>query len=154
MNASPWSDPTLISTEIGGEQKWRQLGDLAMHQCDLQLASKCLQNAQDYGGVLLLASATGDAQALESLASGSGSGDKYNVSFLSYFMMGKLEECLDLLVKSDRLPEVNCKLSKPCPRKECKKQKLRYVPQIFLLPTALPHAQFNEASSPFKNFSL
>ena len=101
------SDPTLISTEIGGEQKWRQLGDLAMHQCDLQLASKCLQNAQDYGGVLLLASATGDAQALESLASGSGSGDKYNVSFLSYFMMGKLEECLDLLVKSDRLPEVN-----------------------------------------------
>jgi len=94
-----------LATEIGGEQKWRQLGDLAMHQCDLQLASKCLQNAQDYGGVLLLASATGDAQALESLASGSGSGDKYNVSFLSYFMMGKLEECLDLLVKSDRLPE-------------------------------------------------
>merc|ERR1712079_509643 len=94
-----------LATEIGGEQKWRQLGDLAMHQCDLQLASKCLQNAQDYGGVLLLASATGDAQALESLATGSGSGDKYNVSFLSYFMMGKLEECLDLLVKSDRLPE-------------------------------------------------
>jgi len=94
-----------LATEIGGEQKWRQLGDLAMNRCDLELASKCLQNAQDYGGVLLLASATGDASALSSLATGSGAGDKYNVAFLSYFMMGKLEECLDLLVKSDRLPE-------------------------------------------------
>ena len=64
---------------------------------------------QDYGGVLLLASATGDASALSSLATGSGAGDKYNVAFLSYFMMGKLEECLDLLVKSDRLPEVRGK---------------------------------------------
>ena len=77
-----------------------------MLRCDLGLASKCLQNAQDYGGVLLLASATGDADALSSLASGSSAGDKNNVAFLSYFMMGKLEECLDLLVKSDRLPEV------------------------------------------------
>ena len=48
-----------LATEIGGEQKWRQLGDLAMLKCDLDLASKCMQNAQDYGGVLLLASATG-----------------------------------------------------------------------------------------------
>jgi len=94
-----------LANDIGGEQKWRQLADLAMAKCDMQLASKCMQNAQDYGGVLLLASATGDAAALESLAQGASGGDKYNVAFLSYFMCGKLEECLDLLVKSERLPE-------------------------------------------------
>ena len=48
-----------LAKETGGDQKWRQLADLAMIKCDLKLASECMQMAQDYGGVMLLASATG-----------------------------------------------------------------------------------------------
>ncbi|MBN3291039.1 COPB2 protein, partial [Polypterus senegalus] len=31
--------------------------------------------------------------------------DKNNVAFLSYFLQGKLDKCLELLLKTGRLPE-------------------------------------------------
>lgn len=30
---------------------------------------------------------------------------KNNISFTSYFLLGELEKCLDLLISTDRLPE-------------------------------------------------
>merc|ERR1719402_895602 len=42
---------------------------------------------------------------MEKLAVDAEKNGKYNVSFLAYFSLGRLEECLELLCKSNRLPE-------------------------------------------------
>lgn len=30
---------------------------------------------------------------------------KNNISFMSYFLLGDLEKCLEILIKTDRIPE-------------------------------------------------
>lgn len=49
--------------ELAGEaentQKWSQLAEVATAQNQFQLASECLEKANDFGGLLLLASCAG-----------------------------------------------------------------------------------------------
>lgn len=49
----------LLAKESSSPQKWRQLSELATAQADLELAQECLHQAQDYGGLLLLATSSG-----------------------------------------------------------------------------------------------
>lgn len=49
----------LLAKEASSPQKWRQLSELATAQADLELAQECLHQAQDYGGLLLLATSSG-----------------------------------------------------------------------------------------------
>jgi len=94
-----------IAMEADSEQKWKHLAELAIQKCEFALAQECLYKAQDYAGLLLLASCSGDTVTMEKLAKDAEKNGKYNVSFLAYFSLGKLEECLELLCKSNRLPE-------------------------------------------------
>merc|ERR1711970_84458 len=64
-----------------------------------------LHEAQDHGGLLLLATAAGNAGMVEKLGASSQESGKHNVSFLSYFLLGKLERCLEILIESNRIPE-------------------------------------------------
>jgi len=48
-----------LAREAGSQQKWRQLSDLALSEGCLDLAQECLWHAQDYGGLLLLATSAG-----------------------------------------------------------------------------------------------
>lgn len=41
------------------EEKWKQLAQVATSKSDLAMAGQCLSKAQDYGGLLLLASCAG-----------------------------------------------------------------------------------------------
>ena len=43
--------------ESGSEQKWKQLAELTTSQAKFELAQQCLHEAQDHGGLLLLATA-------------------------------------------------------------------------------------------------
>ncbi|XP_070562089.1 coatomer subunit beta'-like [Ptychodera flava] len=94
-----------IAKEAESEEKWKQLAELATSKCEFKLASECLHNAQDYGALLLLATCSGDAKMVEKLGAASQNEDKNNVAFLSYFLLGQTEKCLDLLCQSGRLPE-------------------------------------------------
>lgn len=49
----------MLAKEASSPQKWRQLSELATAQADLELAQECLHQAQDYGGLLLLATSSG-----------------------------------------------------------------------------------------------
>lgn len=49
----------LLAKESSSPQKWRQLSELAIVEADLELAQECLHQAQDYGGLLLLATSCG-----------------------------------------------------------------------------------------------
>lgn len=48
-----------LAKEACSVQKWRQLGESATMKGDLKLTEECLWEAQDYGGMLLLAQSSG-----------------------------------------------------------------------------------------------
>ncbi|XP_069831669.1 coatomer subunit beta' [Dendropsophus ebraccatus] len=94
-----------LAVEAESEQKWKQLAELAISKCQFGLAQECLHNAQDYGGLLLLATSSGNASMVNKLAEGAERDGKNNVAFLSYFLLGKMDTCLELLISTGRLPE-------------------------------------------------
>ncbi|KAM9734294.1 coatomer subunit beta'-like isoform 2-T2 [Menidia menidia] len=94
-----------LALEAESEQRWKQLAELATTKCQFSLAQECLHQAQDYGGLLLLATTSGNVEMVGKLAEGAEKEGKTNIAFLTYFMQGKLDKCLDLLIKTDRLPE-------------------------------------------------
>ncbi|KAL6628941.1 hypothetical protein ACP70R_028706 [Stipagrostis hirtigluma subsp. patula] len=94
-----------IAIEVQSESKWKQLGELAMSSGKLDMAEECLRHATDLSGLLLLYSSLGDAEGITTLASMAKEQGKNNVAFLCFFMLGKLEECLQLLIESNRIPE-------------------------------------------------
>ncbi|XP_042901558.1 coatomer subunit beta' [Parasteatoda tepidariorum] len=94
-----------LAKEAMSEQKWKQLAELAMSKCDFVLAEECLHNAKDFGGLLLLATSSGNANMVEKLAQSSETGGINNVAFISYFLLGKKEKALSMLVETGRLPE-------------------------------------------------
>ncbi|XP_031093102.1 coatomer subunit beta'-1-like [Ipomoea triloba] len=94
-----------IALVAHSESKWKQLGELAMSSGMLELAEQCLKQANDLSGLLLLYSSLGDAEGITELVSLSKEHGKNNVSFLCLFLLGKVEECIQLLIDSNRLPE-------------------------------------------------
>nr|CAD7585581.1 unnamed protein product [Timema genevievae] len=94
-----------LAGEAASQQKWRQLAELATSKGQLELAQECLHNAQDYGGLLLLATASGNAAMVQKLGDTCDEAGKNNVAFLSHFLLGNLEGCLDILINTNRLPE-------------------------------------------------
>eukprot|EP00897_Mesotaenium_endlicherianum_P002794 jgi/Mesen1/2542/ME000161S01590 len=94
-----------IAEQAQSETKWKQLGELAMSAGKLDVAEKCLSQATDLSGLLLLFSAQGNIAGLEKLAEQATEQGKYNVAFLSLFLLGRPEACIDLLITSGRIPE-------------------------------------------------
>lgn len=81
--------PSPLFVQNQSEQKWKQLAELAISKCQFGLAQECLHHAQDYGGLLLLATASGNASMVNKLAEGAEKDGKNNVAFMSYFLQGK-----------------------------------------------------------------
>uniref|UniRef100_F1KTB4 Beta'-coat protein n=1 Tax=Ascaris suum TaxID=6253 RepID=F1KTB4_ASCSU len=94
-----------LAVVADSEEKWGQLSQAATLRSELMLAAQCLGRAHDYGGLLLLATSAGSAHLLSKLASDSLASSKNNVAFLSYFLLGDVDKCLDVLISTDRIPE-------------------------------------------------
>ncbi|DBB15486.1 TPA: hypothetical protein ACH3X3_003709 [Trebouxia sp. C0006] len=94
-----------IAETADSEGKWRQLSELAMSSGKLQVAEKCMWRAKDLSGLLLLYSAKGSAEGMQKLVDLSKEQGKQNVAFLGLFLLGQLDECVDLLVSTGRTPE-------------------------------------------------
>lgn len=65
----------------------------------LEMAEECLKHAGDLSGLLLLYSSLGDSEGISQLAGLAKEQGKNNVAFLSLFMLGRVEDCLELLVE-------------------------------------------------------
>ncbi|KAK7482524.1 hypothetical protein BaRGS_00026235 [Batillaria attramentaria] len=94
-----------LAKEMQAEQKWKQLAELAIKKCEFGLAQECLHQAQDFGGLLLLASSAGNADMVGRLGSTAQATGQNNVAFLSNFVLGRCEQCLEILISTNRLPE-------------------------------------------------
>jgi coatomer subunit beta' len=85
--------------------KWKRLGDLALATGDLPLANQCAQASGDLAGLLLLHTASGNAEGVAALAAQAAQLGKTNVAFASRFVLGDVAGCVDLLVATGRVPE-------------------------------------------------
>lgn len=94
-----------LAIEQQSEAKWKQLADVATTMGQFQLAQQCLHEANDHAGLLLLATAAGNAEMVDKLAESSLAGGKNNIAFLSFFITNNKHKCLDVLIDSGRLPE-------------------------------------------------
>lgn len=94
-----------LALEAQSEHKWRQLAELAMSLSLFDLAQECLHRANDFPGLLLLATSSGSAPMVKKLADSAEEKSLHNISFLSFFILGDKEAALDILIKSNRLPE-------------------------------------------------
>jgi hypothetical protein len=94
-----------LAVEMENEQKWLQLSDVATKLGDFSLVQECLTRAQSFGSLLLLASAGSDQQLMTSIGEQSRKSGQFNIAFLSNFVLGKLDTCLDILIENERLPE-------------------------------------------------
>lgn len=95
----------VLAREADNPQKWTQLAEVATSKNKLELVRECHEKANDYGGLLLLASSSGDAEMMRSLGESCAKQGKCNISFLSMFLLGDLDNCLEILIKTGRLPE-------------------------------------------------
>ena len=94
-----------LALEMENEQKWLQLSDVAAKRGDLNLVQECLTRAQSFGSLILLASASSDKQLMATIGDQSRKNGQFNIAFLSNFVLGKLDQCLDILIENQRLPE-------------------------------------------------
>ncbi|RWS08200.1 vesicle coat complex COPI: beta', partial [Dinothrombium tinctorium] len=94
-----------LAVEAQSEQKWKQLAELAMSLCQFDLAQECLHNAQDFPGLLLLATSSGNSSMVEKLGQSAQAKGIKNVAFLSYFILNEKEKALEILIETNRLPE-------------------------------------------------
>jgi len=85
--------------------KWKRLSDAALKMNNFELTEAASIASDDFSGLLLLYSATGNLDGMEKLAKMAALGGKTNVAFTSYFLTGNVEACTDLLVATKRLPE-------------------------------------------------
>ena len=81
------------------------MGDLALAKFEFGLAKECLYKANDFGALLLLATSAGDAVMMERLAEEAKKKGETNIAFSCLLLSGHLEECLEVLLSTGRLPE-------------------------------------------------
>lgn len=103
-------------TSTDATHKWKQLGDLALNDCQFELFEECADRAEDFSGLLLLHTSRADASGLEALATSSGTAGRNNISFLALLLAGKLDACVTLLCQTQRFPEAAFFCRTYCPK--------------------------------------
>lgn len=87
------------------EHKWKTVGDAALAAWQMRLAEECFTHAKDLGSLLLLYSSTNNAAGLRQLAALAQQQSAHNVAFSCLWQVGDVDGCIDLLVKTARVPE-------------------------------------------------
>jgi coatomer subunit beta' len=87
------------------QTKWKRLSDAALKDTNLELCEAASIASNDYSGLLLFYSATGNYAGMERLAKLATDGNKTNVAFVANLLTGNVEACADLLISTKRLPE-------------------------------------------------
>jgi len=95
-----------ILLESESELKWKQLGDAALnYEFNLKLAEECYVRSKDFGGLLLLYTSLCDQKGMERLGKIARENGHNNVAFLCLFLTNRIQECINLLCETDRIPE-------------------------------------------------
>jgi len=85
--------------------KWKRLSDAALREGNFELTEAASIASDDFSGLLLLYTATGNFRGVEKLTSLANKAGKTNISFVANLLTGDVEACYDLLIQTHRLPE-------------------------------------------------
>jgi coatomer subunit beta' len=85
--------------------KWKRLSDAALKDSNFELCESASFACNDFSGLLLLYSALGNLDGMESLAKAAEAHGKVNIAFTAYLLTGNIESCLNILISSNRFPE-------------------------------------------------
>ena len=94
-----------IAEEQQSIEKWRKVGDIALSRGQFTLAEECYEKSNDFNSLLLFYSSYGDQEGLSRLATNAEKHGKYNVAFEAYFLLSKVDNCIEVLIKSKRVAE-------------------------------------------------
>eukprot|EP00510_Aplanochytrium_minuta_P002282 CAMPEP_0184013508 /NCGR_PEP_ID=MMETSP0954-20121128/5059_1 /TAXON_ID=627963 /ORGANISM="Aplanochytrium sp, Strain PBS07" /LENGTH=994 /DNA_ID=CAMNT_0026293719 /DNA_START=171 /DNA_END=3152 /DNA_ORIENTATION=+ len=97
--------PDSSGSSVEQQQRWKQLGDLALANGELVLAEECALYAEDYAGLLLMYTASGDRQNIMKLADLALANNRYNIAFMCNFLTNNVESCAEILQKAGRVAE-------------------------------------------------
>ncbi|KAF9128507.1 Coatomer subunit beta' [Mortierella sp. 14UC] len=94
-----------IAREVDSESKWKTLGDTAMEKWRVNLAEECFIHAKDLSGLLLIYTSSGNAAGLQRLAQMAKDAGKSNIAFACHLSLGQVEDCIEVLIETERIPE-------------------------------------------------
>ncbi|ETN19243.1 hypothetical protein PPTG_04610 [Phytophthora nicotianae INRA-310] len=103
--------------DIETQHKWKQLGDLALNDCQLALAEDCALRADDFSLLLILYTSRGDKDGLVRLAGLAREKRRYNIAFICWLLLSKTTECVEVLKETKRFPEAAFFARSYCPSK-------------------------------------
>jgi len=98
-------EAVAIARESDSESKWKMLGDSAMTKWRVNLAEECFIHAKDLSGLLLIYTSSGNAEGMRRLAEMSKAAGKSNITFACMLALGQVEECIEILIETERIPE-------------------------------------------------
>jgi coatomer subunit beta' len=94
-----------LAREADVEHKWKTVGDAALAGWDIRLAEECFLNAKDLGSLLLVYSASCNAEGLRDLSTKAKEAGLNNVAFSCLWQIGDVDGCVDLLLETKRTAE-------------------------------------------------
>eukprot|EP00484_Ammonia_sp_Unknown_P017182 CAMPEP_0197027770 /NCGR_PEP_ID=MMETSP1384-20130603/7644_1 /TAXON_ID=29189 /ORGANISM="Ammonia sp." /LENGTH=938 /DNA_ID=CAMNT_0042456673 /DNA_START=31 /DNA_END=2847 /DNA_ORIENTATION=+ len=86
------------------QQKWKQLADLALRECDFITVEEAALNANDLSLLYLLYTSTNNKKGLQHLVDLAKKDGKFNVAFNTLFYLGDIKQCIDLLMENEKIP--------------------------------------------------
>jgi coatomer subunit beta' len=93
------------------------LSDLALSNGEFKIAEESMIEGKDYNGLLLYYSCISNREKIENLAITTEAEGLLNISFAAYFQINNIDKCLDILIRSNRLPEAALFCRTYCPSK-------------------------------------
>lgn len=80
-----------LAEEEESNDKRKQVADLAIAECNFELAARCMKKTRDSSGLLLLATATDDEKVLRDIAKMAEEDGQLSVGFVANFLLGNKE---------------------------------------------------------------
>eukprot|EP01129_Flabellula_baltica_P013951 TRINITY_DN6585_c0_g1_i1.p1 TRINITY_DN6585_c0_g1~~TRINITY_DN6585_c0_g1_i1.p1 ORF type:complete len:935 (+),score=236.07 TRINITY_DN6585_c0_g1_i1:24-2807(+) len=95
----------IAETDPDSDTKWEKISELAIENWDFKLAERALEKSEDWNGLLLLYTSLGDAEGIEKLADKSQELGLLNLTYSCYLILGRVEDCLNLLLQTESYSE-------------------------------------------------
>ncbi|KAI0132949.1 coatomer WD associated region-domain-containing protein [Xylariales sp. AK1849] len=94
-----------LAREADVEHKWKAVGDAALANWNIPLATECFTNGKDLGNLLLIYTSTCNPQGLAQLAQMAEEAGVNNLAHLSKWCLGDIEGAIKLMTKTNRYTE-------------------------------------------------
>ncbi|EME79367.1 uncharacterized protein MYCFIDRAFT_167247 [Pseudocercospora fijiensis CIRAD86] len=94
-----------LARDANAEHKWKLVGDAALTGWDFVVAEECFRNAKDLSSLLMFYSSSLNEEGLRWVAEKAQDSGLYNIAYDCLLLLGDVDGCLDLQIKTGRLAE-------------------------------------------------